>query len=217
MPTVDLHMAQAPLYKLLFHAKLLVGNAPDEMALTRLTNKSICCTCCKADMNPSNHGFNAIFRTSLLLMKHISAVLHIVLLFFFLITVVMGGAHHEWLLLSEEKDVWERDIGCCSALSRESATSWWICSGTFSYIELLVKGILQLEGLGMSNVFSSDIEDISNAVSIDSSNVVSEPNVRSLSFIGLTQRIVMQMVYILCMICHWTVSCPKFLAFMIFT
>ena len=95
MPTVDLHMAQAPLYKLLFHAKLLVGNAPDDMALTRLTNKSICCTCHEADMNPSNCGFNAIFRTSLLLMKHISAVLHIVLLFFFLITVVMGGAHHE--------------------------------------------------------------------------------------------------------------------------
>ena len=47
MSTVDLHMAQAPLYKLLFHAKLLVGNAPDEMALTRLTNKSSCCTCCK--------------------------------------------------------------------------------------------------------------------------------------------------------------------------
>ena len=93
MPTVDLHMAQAPLYKLLFHAKLLVGNAPDEMALTRLTNKSSCCTC-KVDMNPSNHGFNTIFQT-LLLMKHISAVLHIVLLFFFLITVVMEGAHHE--------------------------------------------------------------------------------------------------------------------------
>ena len=95
MPTVDLHVAQAPLYKLLFHAKLLVGNAPDEMALTRLTNKSSCCTCCKVDMNPSNHGFNAIFQTSLLLMKHISAVLHIVLLFFCLITVVMEGVHHE--------------------------------------------------------------------------------------------------------------------------
>ena len=65
MPTVELHVAQAPLYKLLFHAKLLVGNAPDEMALTRLTNKSICCTSCKADMNPSNHGFNAIFQNLL--------------------------------------------------------------------------------------------------------------------------------------------------------
>ena len=93
----------------------------------------------------------------------------------------MGGVHCEWLLLSEEKDVWQRDIGCCSVLSRESATSWWICSGTFSYIELLAKGILQLEGLGMSNVFSSDIEDISNALSIDSSNVVLEPNIRSLT------------------------------------
>ena len=93
----------------------------------------------------------------------------------------MGGVHHEWLLLSEEKDVWERDIGCCSALSRESATSWWICSVTFSYIELLVKGISQLEGPGMSNVFSSDIEDISNAVSIDLSNFVLEPNVQSLT------------------------------------
>ena len=58
---------------------------------------------------------------------------------------------------------------------------WWICSGTFSYIELLVKGISQSEGLGMSNVFSSDTEDISDAVSIDSSNVVSEPNVQSLT------------------------------------
>ena len=95
MPTVDLHVAQAPLYKLLFHAELLVGNTPDEMALTRLTNKSSCYTCCKVDMNPSNCGFNAIFQTSLLLMKHISAVLHIVLLFFFLITVVMEGAHRE--------------------------------------------------------------------------------------------------------------------------
>ena len=93
IPTVDLHMAQAPLYKLLFHAKLLVGNAPDEMALTRLTNELNCCASFRANMNPSNCGFNTSFQTSLFFMKHIPSVLHIVLLFFFLITVVMDGGH----------------------------------------------------------------------------------------------------------------------------
>ena len=47
----------------------------------------------------------------------------------------------------------------------------------FHILNYLSKVISQLGGPGMSNVFSSDIEDISDAVSIDSSNVVLEPNV----------------------------------------
>ena len=59
------------LYKLLFHAKLLVGNDPDEMALTRLTNESNCWTSFRVDMNPSNCGFNTSFQTSLFFKKDI--------------------------------------------------------------------------------------------------------------------------------------------------
>ena len=45
-----------------------------------------------------------------------------------------------------------------------------------------MEAILQSEGLGMSNVLSSEIGDICNAFSIDSSNVVSEQMYDQLEF-----------------------------------